>query len=329
MSEDPWRELAAPASSSAISARRVDASNQWDLFWALDHDRRCLLVLRHSAAVASRQRLPRLRELELRSEALPDGQPVLVLRLLAPAFRDVFFRLCTDIVGATVRCGTEAEAVDAFVARTWRWHHLLRGGGGGRLRPEEQKGLIGELLVLERYFLPTVGTAAAVAAWRGPVGTAKDFVHDRVAVESKTRGTADASVVPVSSELQLADEDLAQLFIHVSVLDPATPGDQGAFTLAEVATRVRDALSDSGQVAMGRYEALLTAAGFQFEDDYSDFAWSGGERSIYHVVEGFPRLVPGNIPTGISGVRYMLSLTGAGAYLVAPHDLQSALAEGA
>lgn len=329
MPEDPWRELDAPGLSSAINARRVDATNKWDVFWALDHDRRCLLILQHSSAVTGHPRLPRLRDLELRSETLHDGQPMLVLCLLAPAFRDVFFRLCMDIAEATMRTVTEAEAVDAFIARTWRWHHLLRGGGDGRLRPEEQKGLIGELLVLERYFLPAMGPAAAIAAWIGPVGAAKDFVHNSVAVESKARSDADLGVVPISSEFQLADEDLTELFIHLSVLDPAIPGEEGAFTLTEVATRVRDTLADGDEAAMLRYDALLTAAGFQFEDDYSDSAWFGGERSIYRVTDGFPRLVPGNIPTAISGLRYMLSLTGAGPYLAAACDLQLALTKGA
>lgn len=326
MRDDPWRELAAPASSSAISARRVDAANPWHLYWALDHDGRCLLVLRHAPDAAPRQRLPKLREIEVRCERLPDGPPVLVLRLLDTGLRDVFLRLCMDIADATNRCRTEAEAVDAAVGRTWRWHHLLRGGAGGRLRPEEQKGLIGELLVLEHHLLPAVGAAAAVAAWRGPVGAAKDFVHASVGVESKARASADATLVPISSEVQLADEGLAHVFLHVCSLDAATPGDPETFTLTDVVARVRAAFEGAGETVHGRFEALLAAAGFRPEDDYSDSAWTGGERSIHRVAGNFPRLTPECMPDAIANVRYMLALTGAGAHVVTPDELRSTLA---
>lgn len=326
MHDDPWRDLKPPASPTAISARRVDEANTWNLFWALDHDRRCLLVFRYTPAAAPRQRLPQLREIEVRGETPPDGAPVLVLRLLDAALRDVFFRLCCDIVSATSRCDTEGEAVDAAVARTWRWHHLLRGGGGGRLRPEEQMGLVGELLVFEHYLLPALGPSDAVAAWLGPLGAAKDFVAGSVGVESKARGTTSVDSVLISSEFQLADEDLDHVFLHLSALDPADPGDEHAFTLHDVAARVRGALAAGGDAVSIRFEALLAAAGFRVEDDYSDAAWLGGERSIFRVTGTFPRLTPATLPAGIAHARYTLSLSRTGPFLVPPADLHSALA---
>ena len=87
--------------------------------------------------------------------------------------------------------------------RTWRWHHLLRGGGSTLCyRLEEQKGLLGELLVLERPFCClTSGASTAVAAWRGPLGSPKDFEIGRVAIEVKARrGGAIARHVAITSE---------------------------------------------------------------------------------------------------------------------------------
>ena len=65
--------------------------------------------------------------------------------------------------------------MSAALSRTWRWHHLLRGGRGTLLSPEEQKGLLGELFVLERLLLPRMDASSAVTAWRGPLGAPKDF----------------------------------------------------------------------------------------------------------------------------------------------------------
>ena len=61
------------------------------------------------------------------------------------------------------------------VSRAWRWHHLLKGGRDGRLSPDEQKGLIGELLVFEAILLEKLSPANAINCWTGPLGAPKDF----------------------------------------------------------------------------------------------------------------------------------------------------------
>jgi hypothetical protein len=325
MREDAWSGLTVPSSATAVNARRVDASLPWDLFWGLDHSGRVLLMLKHSPATGPRQRLPRLRDIEVASETLPEGVPVLVLRLQDGRLRDVFQRLCDDIASSIRRCSTEAEAVDAAVGRTWRWHHLLRGGGGGLLRPEEQKGLIGELLVLEHHLLPVVGAEPAVAAWRGPLSAPQDFVHGSVAVESKATSTSDSGSVIVSSEAQLSEERYSTLFLHLSVLDPADPDTAGSFTVTEVAARVRATLAAAGENVVLRVDALFSAAGFRPEDDYSDYAWTGGERSIYRVAGAFPRLTAANIPPGVSEVSYTVRLPLDDTFLVSPRELHEAL----
>ena len=185
---DPWKELAAPETTNALSARRVDASMPWGFFWARDADRRHLLLLRHDAEASPTGRVPRLKGIETTlSEREADGSRLLALRLLDPAQRDIFHRLCLDIIASTARAFSEAEAVANALARTWRWHHLLRGGADGRLSIEEQKGLIGELLVLDELLLPVIQVIDALTAWRGPLGAPKDFEVGRICIEAKAR----------------------------------------------------------------------------------------------------------------------------------------------
>ena len=94
--------------------------------------------------------------------------------LLDSTQRDIFQTLCEDIISAAARRPkSEAGAVSAALSRTWRWHHLLRGGRGTLLSPEEQKGLLGELFVLERLLLPRMDASSAVTAWRGPLAAPK------------------------------------------------------------------------------------------------------------------------------------------------------------
>jgi hypothetical protein len=196
LTDDPWEGLQAPTDASAINARRVDEAGRWDFYWGLDSDRKRALILRYSAEAAPRQPLPRFRGVEvITSSVRPNETPSLIIRLLDAALHDVFLELCRDIMDSTASGVSETEAVSITVARTWRWHHLVRGGSSGLLSREEQMGLIGELIVLERYLLPLFPTNEAIAAWRGPLGASKDFAIGDASIESKAHASARATVV--------------------------------------------------------------------------------------------------------------------------------------
>lgn len=149
MTDSAWAGLVTPGCFNAVSARRVDADLAWDFFWARSSDRNYLLMLRHGSQSSPRDRLPQLKGIDVVDT--PSGgadDVVLVLKLRDASQLDIFERLCRDIVGSTYGAASEREAVAAALGRTWRWHHLLRGGSDERLSPNEQQGLIGELLVL-------------------------------------------------------------------------------------------------------------------------------------------------------------------------------------
>ena len=185
---DPWEDLEPPSVANAINAKRVDATCPWGFFWARSIDDRCLFVVQHDPESAPSGRLPRLQGIEVTESEGPDGiGRVLVFKLHESVHRDLFHRLCLDILSSASGAETEEEMVHLALARTWRWHHLLRGGGDQRLSPEEQKGLIGELLVIEHHLLRVLSAADAVAAWGGPLGAPKDFEIGQVCIEVKTR----------------------------------------------------------------------------------------------------------------------------------------------
>ena len=154
--------------------------------------------------------------------------------------------------------------------RTWRWHHLLRGGRGPLLSSEEQKGLLGELFVLERLLLPCISAPSAVRAWRGPLGSPKDFEVARVAIESKARRGGATPSISITSESQLDESGVDLLFLHVVALDEPLDDATHGVTVHDVAERIRTHLIFLAPSACGEYESRLSAAGYRAEDDYSD-----------------------------------------------------------
>lgn len=319
----PWTEIGKPLDPARLNMRRVSEAFVFDFYWARDFSGHSLLVLRHSATSAPAGKLPQLRGVEIiRQRNSDDAKSGLVIRLLDATLEEIFLQLCRDILRCVEGAASESEAVARTVTRTWRWHHLLR-GGAGLLSHEDQMGLIGELIVLEQYLLPSLDPARAVAAWCGPNGAAQDFKLAGVLVESKARVSSGANEVAISSEHQLnASSD--DMYLHLSVLDTTTDEGPEGFTVTDIAARVRGGLAGVPD-ALERFDALLAAAGFDFADDYSTQRWVGGERAVYHVIESFPRLIPSGLPPGIRNLRYWLDLSMCGDFLVSPSTLSKAI----
>ena len=309
MGKDPWGEIDPPSIADSVAARRVDANLPWNFFWARSVDGSVLLTLRHATGLAPTAQLPRLRDIEV-TLSPPDESDtqLLVFKLLASNQRDIFQTLCEDIISAASQAESEAGAVSAALARTWRWHHLLRGGRGILLSPEEQKGLLGELFVLERLLLPSIDASSAVTAWRGPMGAPKDFEIARVAIESKTRRGGATPSLSITSESQLDESGVDSLFLHVVELDEAPMDGTQGVTLHDVAEGIRGRLLSLEPRSTGILETRLSAAGYRAEDDYSSHRWLEGATRIYLVSGGFPRITSGEIRSGVSNVRYSVSL---------------------
>lgn len=325
MSSDPWKSIERPRAADAINAFRIDEEDPWNFFWARDIGGRCLLVLKHSRDSSPAGHLPKLKGVEI--SAIPadaDGIAMLVFRLLEAGQREIFHRLCLDIVGSAVGAASEKEAVAVSLNRTWRWHHLLRGGGDGRLSPEEQKGLIGELIVLERHVLPLFSAVDSVRAWHGPLGAPKDFGIDRVSIEAKARRGAATPYVAISSEHQLDGDGVDALYLHVVDLDQAASGGEG-MSVTALAGAVREGIERKDPGAVDIFESLLLAAGFRWDDDYSDSLWLEGSSRLYSVAPGFPRIEARHLPSGVTHVKYAIALHECEPFLVAPEVLVAAL----
>ena len=328
-SDHPWRAIATPSETGNFNARRIPdvGETDWGLYWAVDTHRQCLLILQCVASHRPSHRLPTLRGLRVEFRPTQDGtQKLIVIRLTDSQHRDIFYQLCKDIVESTRPAKSGKEAVDRVVMRTWRWHRLLRVGRDERLRAEEQKGLIGELLVLERHLLPTLGATDAVRSWVGPLGAPRDFRVGPISLEAKACRPL-ASSLRISSAEQLDSTDEARLFLHVVEVAEALEDSHSAVTVADVVGGTRDLIAAQDLSAEIDLEERLLAAGFDWAHDYSDHRWMIGGESLFEVAEGFPRITPDSIPPGVENVRYAVALSQCQDFQVQASDLADAVCE--
>lgn len=308
-SPDPWRPIPIPDRAATVTARRVDSETPWGLFWAVDVDRSCMIFLQHDVACVPKRRLPKVAGLELESRRTGESrQGLVVMRLTDDEKRDIFHRLCLDIISAVGRAETEAEAVDLFIGRTWRWHRLLRSGQDGRLVDDEQKGLVAELNFLRRTAFAAIGVRRAVESWTGPLGAPKDFEMGRVCVEVKARRGAAVPQVSVANEHQLDTDGVDRLFLHVAEISVASADDADAVTVTEVAKSVMEEVESVAPESVELFDARLLATGFDWKEDYSDKRWLAGSARYYDVRDGFPCITSSMVPAGVGNLRYSVSL---------------------
>ena len=247
-----------------------------------------------------------------------------IIRLTDGEQREVFHRFCVDVVEATRGARSADEAIERFLARTWRWHRLLRSGQDGRLSEDEQKGLIGELRVIERCLLGVIEARDAVDGWAGPLGAPKDFQFGLVGVEAKARSPQRAEV-RISSAHQLDSAGTDRLFLSVIEVAAALDESATALTITDVAARVRNRIAALDMSATIVFEERLAATGFDWDENYSDKHWSIGDEVLYEVADGFPRITPSMVPAAVDGVRYSISLAGCAGFRIPQTTLAEAI----
>lgn len=312
-SDNPWIGLR----PGAIDARRLDSGSKHDFFWIVSDQSEPGLLLRLSPETQDEPPLPRLRHLSLTYRSIGEAR-VLTFILKDLEQRELFAALCLDIASAAEGALDNQNALHRALRRTLRWHHLLRGGRTDILTLEEQRGLIGELAFLRRL-VDLIGTRAAIEAWRGPFGAAKDFELSNCLVEVKARRGAARPFVSISSEDQLSDVDGARLFLLVMQVDAAVIPAGG--TLTDHVKELDDLFASSSLDSYQLWEEALSSSGFDFADDYSERRWSTGTPVHFEVSAGFPRIAAPVVP-GVSAVRYSLSLDAC-----APHAVEAGLVD--
>ncbi len=298
--DSPWDGL----SADGVDSRRVDQHAKWDFFWSVMPKSEPAFVMALKSSPSDVPKLPKLRNLDVGYTMLPSGR-AFYLRLKDGSQRDLFEALCRDIAAAAADALDESDALQKVVGRTSRWHFLLRGGRTISLSEEEQRGLIGELAALE-WLATTIGAAPAIAAWRGPLGSPKDFEMHGHCIEVKGRRSAAQPFIQISNEFQLADVEGHRIWLRVLAVDRV--GDPFGETLHQIVQRMGVAVCSSDHALWHDYEEATSASGYRLEDSYEEFRWLLGDGTWFEVLPGFPRIVS-PLSSGISDVKYSLALS--------------------
>lgn len=250
--------------------------------------------------------------LEIRTDASVAGTTRILLLSTTPLGDPVFSELVNDVVSTLVQHPGE-EAASQVVERVISWQEFFARKGESFTK-EQAAGLFAELAVLSTGFVPSIGSAAAVTAWTGPDPAIQDFQYGVCALEVKSfRGTGPGQMM-ISSERQLDGVGTAALFLAYVELDERHDGT--GQSLLEKVSEVRVDISDSAH-ASHLFAGKLRSLGW--DDSYDELRHERYEiRSVeyFDVIEGFPRLVQTDLPTGVGAVSYVLARSALDPFLL-------------
>ena len=183
-----------------------------------------------------------------------------------------------------------------------------------KMSEERQRGLIGELAVLQKV-ASLRSWSDAVACWTGPDADDRDFRLGSVIIEVKARVAGDRDVVRISNEHQLEVEPRLSLYLWVVTLqeEGSTRG-----SVVDWVRGVRDQLSQAAPASLVRFEELLLNAGFSdvHFDGVPAKAYASVGQRLFRVTEDMPRIVASHLPQGVRRVGYDLDLTACSDQLV-------------
>lgn len=292
--EDLWLDMAVGSGISG-TFRRFDETHSLDLFAGFDLDGRRVLML---VADNAPPELPEAGIIEVNVTRRSDGRCNLLFRLGRPEYQELFGRLCQDLIEIS-RDSRPEDGTAVLLLRLDRWKRLLESGPRKGLSNLQLRGLFGELWFLKTAAIPSVGSLAAVHAWRGPLGAPQDFQLFDGLVEIKTI-LPGAHKVSISSAEQL-EHGTAPMQLGVFVVDPTS-----GVSVPSVIDEIKVALAISSAVT--EFDLRLAEMGYTVRQEQELVMFSIVESRFYHVDKAFPSLTISAIPPGISGLTYDIDL---------------------
>lgn len=297
--EELWNSL---RRESVEAQRRVDATHPLNLYADFEQPDRPGLVLfcdeRPNDA-------PPLKAIAIDRRWRPDDRWSLRVYLEEPRLLPVFAELCADIIEFTRRAPRSAQPSGLVLSRIERWRNLMQ-SPSERLSRNKLRGLIGELLVLERELLPLLGPDQAVSCWTGPLGTSQDFhLPDGRKLEVKAIDrSADQVQINGLDQLESGGDPLQLLIVRLE--DTGAEAD-GAITAFRLIERLRSQLGEAPN-ALQTFETMLRFAGWEDSTDSQIVVVRLNRIERYEVDGGFPRLTPATVPAAVIEATYKIVL---------------------
>lgn len=243
---------------------------------------------------------------------------LLVIKLLHYQSRDVFAVMCENMIQSVLSLRSEKQVVKTIINQLEKWQALFEKLKGEGLTPSEQQGLYGELHFLQK-FIAKQEAVDALTSWVGTDREVRDFQYNDWAVEVKTTAGNNHQKVHISSERQLDETLLENLFLfHLSVEAAKKNGE----SLNAKVNSIRETLQDNVSVLNLFNNKLLEIGYFEKHTHlYDEKCYQIRDENYYKINDDFPRIKEKEIRNGVGDVKYSIILSQCNEYLVSENTV--------
>lgn len=219
-----------------------------------------------------------------------------------PIFEEQFHVLFDDIINYLTNFSTSEEAARAFEDRFIQWIILLQKGFTKSMSLESVKGLIGELIILEKLLESDKEHIIILNGWEGPQNGHKDFVYEDVWYETKCLNS-NAKKVKISSFEQLESKNDG--ILATVILTNSQPY-LYRITLNELIGKVKNKLVRIEHKLL--FLRILANTSIVFSDELCDKEFFVKNIKYYIVNDEFPKITRSDVPAEIDEGNYSIIL---------------------
>jgi len=296
--EPGWRSIALPPSGPLdVRAGRRSPDNA-----------EAVLVGFPTAKIPAADKLPEGQGFSVeRADLEGAGRLWIALSRKSAGSPELFAAMSCDVVGAlddAVAAGAdEARLARVCIGRVGAWQEFMRKGTQA-LSPEAEIGLVGELALLGAIIGAGVAAAQAIESWVGPLDGIQDFEIGTGALEVKATLSAKGFPAKIGSLEQLDDSVRQPLFVAGARFRQVESGQN----LPEFVAAMRAAIQGNAEAARLLSERLLAAGYIDAHENRYPRRFALNDIHVVKVGENFPRLIQGNVPSGIMRAMYEIDL---------------------
>ena len=234
------------------------------------------------------------------------GGITLLLELQQLDAIDVFITFVARVCEEMDVLRRPTDAVRTVITLVDRWKDFF--AGNSELLTEVcQTGLYGELYLMSKLYKASVPLNKVVKAWTGSKRTSQDYEFGNASIEVKSSAAVDVTTVNITNVRQLDDAGLDLLLLNRVLLD-ARQGTE--HTLPALIDYLRATIAEQANEMVLDFEEKILRAKYrdQHAEYYANRTYAERALEFYEVRGGFPRLLEGDLPTGVTKASYEITL---------------------
>lgn len=300
-----WAHLSSTIEPHHTAKRALVKVNGLQWWCVYSHNGDCYGLAFDVSKAVNEQQFKKYRFLNI--VVYPEGsQSLLTIFLKGVDYKSEFALLGNHLVHLVSSSVIDSERIRKVITELGRWELLFSKFKEGSLSTSRQRGLLGELFLLDTLLqLSHFPKTSVVGFWKGPDAASRDFQGNDWAIEVKTSAKSRPRIVHINGERQLDNSMFHSLFLFYFLVDASM---SHGITLNDMIRKIRDDLSTDIS-AFEMFNAKLLMSGYRDQDSESYSTHYVVREQVFYVVnDDFPKIVEPHLPHGISKLEYNIDL---------------------